>query len=137
MASNLAVVGFVLALVGAILDFSAGTLIVRSSSSMSMGGEMGMPLTVAGTVAWPIFLYSLGVILVATGLLGITKIGMSRMRLFGALMILYGIVMLVIGGSMIIGVTLMMSGMISGIAMLFIGSAMIGNGALMAKRQAL
>jgi len=136
MASNLAVVGFVLALVGAILDFSAGTLIVRSSSSMSMIDEMGMSVTVAGTVAWPIFLYSLGVILVATGLLGITKIGMRRMRLFGGLMILYGIVMLAVGGSMIIGVTLMMSGMISGIAMLFIGSAMIGNGALMAKRQA-
>lgn len=136
MASNLAVSGFVLSLVGAILDFSAGTLIVRGSSSMSTGGEMGMQPTGVAAVFWPILLYSLGAILIATGLLGMTKIGMGRMRLFGGLMVLYGVLMLAIGGSMIIGVTLMMSGMISGVAMLFIGSGMIGNGALMVKRQA-
>lgn len=135
MASNLAVIGFVLSVVGAILDFSAGTLIVRGSSSMSMGGEMGMQTMVTASVFWPILLYSLGAVLIATGLLGITKIGMGRMRLFGGLMILYGIMMLAIGGSMIVGVTLMMSGLISGTAMLFIGSAMIGNGALMIKRR--
>ncbi len=136
MPSNLAVIGFVLSLIGAILDFSAGTLIVRGSSSMSMGGEMGMEAMGAAAVFWPILLYSLGVILIVTGLLGITKIGMGRMRLFGGLMILDGFLMLAIGGSMIIGVTLMMSGIISGIVMLFVGSAMIGNGALMAKRNA-
>ncbi len=135
MASNLAVIGFVLGLVGAILDFSAATLIFRGPSSMSMGGEMGMQTMVNASVFWPILLYSLGAILIATGLLGVTKIGMGRMRLFGGLMILYGIVMLAVGGSMIFGVTLMMSGMISGIAMLFIGSAMIGNGVLMVRNQ--
>ncbi len=137
MASNLAVIGFVLSLVGAILDFSSATLIVRGPSSMSMGGDMGMQTMVNPSVFWPILLYSLGAILIATGLLGITKIGMGRMRLFGGLMILYGILMLAIGGSMIVGVTLMMSGMISGVAMLFIGSAMIGNGVLMARHQAM
>ena len=136
MASNLAVIGFVLSLVGAILDFSAGTLIVRGSSTMSMGGEMGMQTMVNASVFWPILLYSLGVILIVTGLLGITKIAIGRMGLFGGLMILYGIMMLAIGGSMIVGVTLMMSGMISGTAMLFIGAAMIGNGTLMVQRRA-
>ncbi|MEK0326072.1 MAG: hypothetical protein QQN63_10250 [Nitrosopumilus sp.] len=136
MASNLAVIGFVLSLVGAILDFSAGTLIVRGPSSMSMGGEMGMQTMVNASVFWPILLYSLGVILIVTGLLGITKIAIGRMGLFGGLMILYGIMMLAIGGSMIVGVTLMMSGMISGTAMLFIGAAMIGNGTLMVQRRA-
>ncbi|MFQ6011982.1 MAG: hypothetical protein ACE5KG_07400 [Nitrososphaerales archaeon] len=134
MPSNLAVIGFILSLVGAILDFSSGTLIFQGPSSMSMGGEMSMQPMISAGVAWPILLYSLGAILLATGLLGLTKIGKERMRLFGGLMVLYGIVMLVIGGAMIAGVTLMMSGIISGVAMLFIGAAMIGNGSLMVKR---
>lgn len=124
--------GSVLGLVGAGIDFISGYLIL--ANSMVTTNNMGVSMTAfsPGAVAWGIGLVSLGVVLVLSALALVSSIGMNRMGPFGALMIVYGVVMLFIGSAMYAGFGFMMNGsVVSGLAMLVVGTLMIINGVFM------
>lgn len=136
MASTLAVVGLVLSVIGAALDFTSGTLILQTPSIMPVASGMGMAPMNTGAITWGLLLYGLGGPLIVTGVLGVTRVGMGRMHIFGGLMVIYGIIMLLIGGSMFMGVTPMMEGaLFSSVGMFAVGLGMMVNGLLMATRR--
>ena len=124
--------GAALGLVGASIDFISGYLIL--ATSMVTTNSMGVSMTTysSGEVAWGIGLVALGAVLVFSALATVSSIGMNRMGLFGALMMVYGVAMLFIGTAMYTGLSLMMSGSaISGLAMFVVGALMIINGVFM------
>ena len=129
-------VGLVLSLAGAVLDFLSGYLIL-GNQSMTTTNDMGMAVTQhnAGALPWGLALLVLGALLVATGVLGASSLGLRRMTMFGGAMAIYGMIMLGVGYLMYSGMAPLMQGsMASSLAMFLIGAAMIANGALMAQR---
>ncbi len=133
MGSPLPMVSLVLSVIGAVLNLVSGTSIL-AMASVPIAGNMGMMPPGSGITMWALLLYGLGGLLIVTGVLGVTHVGMSRMRTFGGIMVVYGVVMLIIGGSMFMGITPVMQGAISSMGMLLVGLAMIVNGTLMATR---
>jgi len=132
MRSNLkrmAALGLVLSLLGALLDFASGTAVLRGLSMME-------PMSLQQTaIPWTISLYSLGIVLVITGLLGVSSVGLIRMRTMGFLMLLYGITMVGVGALMYEGYTPMMANTaLLGLGMMGVGIVMLVNGVLMARR---
>ncbi|HZW84855.1 MAG TPA: hypothetical protein VFE91_03000 [Nitrososphaerales archaeon] len=126
------VLGVVLGLAGALLDFYSGYLILTQSG---MGGMLGG--TVTG-LAWGVGISVLGVMLLVTAVASTMPVGRQRMKAFGGMMLLYGFVMLLIGASMYSGVTPMMTGATtSGVGMLAVGALMIANGAMMSRSRAM
>lgn len=134
MPSALPLVGLLLSIVGAILDFASGAFILQTLSTPVGTGMVasGVQSTAWG---WTLLLFAMGALLLITGVLGITPLAMRRMRFFGVIMILYGIVMLVIGSFMSFGIAPMMrGGLVSGLTMLMVGLGMIVNGKMMAAK---
>lgn len=129
--------GLALSLIGAILDFTSGTLIF-GASSMPLERSMGMTAITMDANVWTTILYGLGGLLVITGIAGATRIGTGRMHLTGGIMTAYGVIMLIIGGLMFTRATPMMqSAEFLGIGMIVIGLAMIINGVTMATRKSI
>lgn len=129
------IVGLVLSLAGAALDFSTGYLILQNQL-MTTTDNMGMVVTQynASSLFWGLGLLALGVLLIATGFLSLTAIRMKRMGLFGSLMAAYGMIMLLVGYLMYSGLTPIMQGsMISSLGMFLLGVLMIASGVLMSK----
>jgi hypothetical protein len=136
MISRIRIAALFLSLFGAVLDFTVATLLLQS---VSMNGisNMGMDSISPSldVTVWSLLLYSLGMALLVTGVLGVTQFSNGRMKVFGGAMILYGIIMLVIGVFMLAGITPMMEGVNhSGLAMFLLGFGMIVNGLLMGTR---
>jgi hypothetical protein len=129
--SAVGLLGVLLAIAGALLDFYSGYQILRQSAMTTNG--MGDIVTPAPSVlAWGAGITALGVVLLVTAFAMGTSIRMRRMKASGALMASYGIVMLFIGVSMYWGLTPMMQETaLSGAGMLVVGALMIFNGALM------
>ncbi len=94
---------------GAALDFISGYSV--GSQSMMSVDDMGIKSTVYNTSAlgWGIGIWVLGVALVITAILSLTRLGSARMGSFGLLMIVFGAIMFVIGGSMYLGIVPMMA----------------------------
>lgn len=132
---NTTTTGFLLGLVGSILDLTSGYRIL--SQAMIRTNEMGMMSSTysLSNLVWSISLFVLGAFLLITSLASISQAGLARMHLFGALMIAYGIVMLFVGSAMFVRVAPMMNGyLVSGMGMFLVGALMIVNGALMNRR---
>ncbi len=128
MVSKLLAASLVLSIIGAVLNFASGTLLLQPEQE----GDMGMRPPGREATTWAILLFGLGVLLIVTGVLEVTRMAMRRMRLFGGSMIIYGIVMLIIGGFMFNGSTPTMQGAtIYSAGMLVIGIGMVANGFLM------
>lgn len=124
---NLAILGLVLSLAGAVLDLASGTAMLR-------GSVMGTAASDRAVLAWAVVLYSLAALLVVSGILGASSAGMRRMRMVGALMLIYGFVMVAIGALMYGGYAPMMGDqLLSSSGMLAVGCLMVVNGALMAR----
>ena len=126
--------GAVLGLVGAGVDFVSGYLILANSTVTTSSMGVSMTAYSARAVGWGVGLFLFGAVLVVSALALVSSVGMKRMGLFGALMITYGVAMLFIGAAMYTGMSLMMSGnFISGLAMFVVGALMIVSGAFMAR----
>jgi hypothetical protein len=121
--------GFALGVVGAVLDFYVGYLILQGSST----NDMGMVVIQSGSaLAWGVGLFILGGLLILTALASVTSLGTGRGKSFGALMVVYGVVMLAIGGFMYSGFAPMMGGaLLSSLGMILLGALMVLNGAVM------
>ena len=113
------------------MDFAAGTAILQSSM---MPAPMMTTAVSQAALAWAVVLYSLGAILVVTGILGVSSAGMRRMRGIGSLMLLYGIVMIGVGALMFGGYAPTMGNLVlSSAGMLVVGVLMILNGGMMCR----
>lgn len=123
--------GSVLGFVGAGVDFISSYLIL--ADSMVTTNSMGVSMTAysPGAVAWGIGLSAFGAVLVFSALATVSSIGLNRMRLFGALMIVYGVAMIFVGAAMYTGMALMSGYIISSLAMFVVGTLMILSGAFM------
>ena len=127
MANLLGVMGLLLSAIGAVICFTTATLTVQTTST-------GMMQQYTSGLWMAISMYALGAALLVTGILGVTAIGMRRMKVFGALMTLYGILMLLSGWIMSSEPSLMVQGVaIWSIGMFIVGVSMIGEGVLMVK----
>ena len=130
--------GFVLAIVGALLDFASAYLILSGSVTMVQNG-MGMnsvQVMSDSAIIWGVGIFVFGVVLIITAYLSISNYGRIRMRTVGGLMLAYGVIMFLIGGSMFSGITPMMQGsVLSSIGMFIVGVLMIMNGILMQKTE--
>ncbi|MDG6908162.1 MAG: hypothetical protein JRN20_20530 [Nitrososphaerota archaeon] len=79
------IVGFVLGLVGALLDFASAYLIIAQSVTMTQNG-MGMTVTEytdASAVIWGVGIAALGIILIVTAFVSISSFGRNMMATIG------------------------------------------------------
>ncbi len=114
-------IALVLSLAGGALDFTSGSLFLMANSSLS---------------SWTVGLYVLGGVVVLTGVLGITSIGMRWMETFGGLMLAYGAIMIVIGWLMY-PIPMLVGATLSSIGMLAVGTLMIASGSFMSLKPAI
>lgn len=131
-----AYLGLSLGLVGALLDFSTGYLIL--TQAMMTTNEMGVNMTEynSSALAWGIAIFVLGAILLVTAIASVSSVGKRRMDLFGVLMTVFGVAMLFIGGAMYSRVTPMMAGyFLSSLGMFVVGALMVLNGILMRRHR--
>jgi hypothetical protein len=127
--TNAAVVGLVLAVLGAALDFYSSYQIVSYPT-------MGMMEPSQSATVWGVGLATLGVLLLITAIAGVTSFAVGRMALLGALMTLYGILMLFLGIAMDFGVSpAMQTATLAGVGMLAIGVLMVVNGYMMLRQR--
>jgi hypothetical protein len=123
--------GFALGVVGAILDFYSGYLVLGQSST----NDMGMVVVQSSSaLAWGVGLFILGALLAITAFASVTSLGVRIGKSFGALMAVYGIIMLAIGGFMYSGFAAMMGGaLVPSLGMISIGALMVLEGLVMRK----
>jgi hypothetical protein len=119
--------GFMLGVIGGLLDFaSATTIILSQGGSGMMGGYL------VSADAWAAILATLGVLVVVAAVLSVTSTGVMHLKGFSVLMALLGLLMAVIG-------TLMSGGSIPGSSaiysygMVIVGALMAINGAMMVR----
>lgn len=103
------------------MDFTSGSLFLMADRSL---------------FAWTVGLYVLGGVVVLTGVLGITSIGMRWMETFGGLMLAYGAIMIIIGWLMY-PIPMMVGATVSSIGMLAVGILMIASGTFMSLKPAI
>lgn len=118
--------GFMLGVVGGILDFASATSLLFNQPTQS--GMMGTGISYTELA---IGLYLLGVLVIATSLISTMLIGMRFPRLFSVLMVAYGVVMAAVGWAML---SEMASTEISSLytyGMIIVGALMLINGVLM------
>jgi uncharacterized membrane protein HdeD (DUF308 family) len=114
---TISAIGLSLSVVGAILDFVSGYVLVLDSSSMTMA--VGADLLVG------VGLVALGIAVLATGLMMVSRRAADRTNLLGALMEIFGILM-----GLVSAYTPSMNGGIADL-MLVVGILMFLNGILM------
>lgn len=122
-----AILGLLLSVTAAILDFAAGNPAVQLQNSMTQYAVMGLE---PSNLALP--LYILGFSVLFTGILGTTKYSLGRMGVFGSLMTAFGIIMDAIGAMMyqLPSMIFPVMGLLA-IGMLTVGTLMIANGIAM------
>jgi len=128
-------VSALLAIVGGLVDFFVGLMVLRAASMM--GGSDVQMMNPASAQLLGYFPLALGAIVSLTGFHMLNSRMMVRGRLFGGLMIIYGIIMLILGVGMIgqIFNVMMQASLISGFSMILIGSAMVYSGFIMTARR--
>ena len=119
--------GFILGLIGGLLDFASASLLVLSPGDSMGSAGMSSDLVAA-------FLVLLGVAVVATSALSVQSVGMRFAKVFSLLMILYGVAMVAIGVSMTTGYVQSAGlSIIYSYGMVLVGGAMVVNGVMMAR----
>ena len=130
--------GLGLSIAGAISDFISASLILASTMTSSAGSMTVIYSYNTQELAWIISLFVLGGLILATGALGVSSLGMKKMRVIGSLMALFGAIMIGYGLFMFEGMSPPMMGFTDrfalGGAMLLIGALMILNGYWMTRR---
>jgi hypothetical protein len=119
--------GFILGLIGGLLDFASASLLLVGQS----GSSMMNPVSV---YEWAALLVLLGVAVIVTSILSVVTLGLRFVKVFSLLMIVYGILMMFIGGAMTAG--FIMASDVSSIysyGMVIVGAAMAVNGILMSR----
>ena len=125
-------VGLVLGLVGALLDFYSAYQALSYQSGTAPGSVMPMVQNPPPEIVWGVAMAALGAAVLVTALAGVSRLGVGHMSAFGSLMAAYGALMLIIGAAMILGATPMVqSASFAGLAMLAVGTLMTINGVLM------
>lgn len=128
--SAAALFGFVLGLVGGLLDFYSAYQFIAGG----MGGS-AMQYTSSG-MAWGAGVAVLGVVVVTSAAVSVTPFGAEHMRAFGALMVAYGVLMLAVGFGMGGGtVSAMDPGSQTGFGMIMVGGLMAINGFMMLRAE--
>lgn len=129
--NGVGLLGILLAIGGALLDFYSGYQILAQSATTNDPGMMVTQYS-PSVLAWGVGITVLGGVLLVTALAAGISFRVRRMNASAALMALYGIVMLFIGVSMYSGITPMGQGtVLSAPGMLVVGALMIFNGASM------
>jgi hypothetical protein len=120
--------GFILGLIGGVLDFASASLLLLGS-----GGGMMAEGAVPGYV-WAAVLVVLGVAVITTSVLSVGSMGFRFARVFSLLMIIYGFIMMAIGLAMSTGyiVSTGVSAVYS-LGMLLVGAGMVVNGVMMSR----
>lgn len=130
--------GLGLSIAGAISDFVSASLILASTMTSSAGSMTVIYSYNIQELVWIISLFVLGGLILATGALGVSNLGMKKMGAIGSLMALFGAIMIGYGLFMIEGMGPPMMGFTDrfalGGAMLLIGGLMILNGYWMVRR---
>jgi hypothetical protein len=116
----IAILGLALSVVGAVLDFGSGYLLVWDSSSMAMSSGADFLVGLG--------LLALGVALLVTGVMMVSRRAAGRTNVLGALMEIYGILM-----GLVSTYTPSMNGVIANL-MLVVGILMFLDGILMQSR---
>ncbi|MDA4134031.1 MAG: hypothetical protein OK441_00485 [Thaumarchaeota archaeon] len=117
--------GFMLGVLGGLLDFASAT-----SIAINQGGAGMMNGYLLSPDAWAFVLVGLGILVVAVAVLSVTSTGFMHLKGFSLLMVLLGFLMAVIG-------TIMSGGSIQGASsiysygMIIVGALMAINGAMM------
>ena len=117
--------GFMLGIVGGLLDFGSAT-----SAAIGQGGSVmvgGYGLSGSG---WAAALALLGALVVGASVLSVTSTGFRHLKAFSVLMVALGLVMLVVGGAMSGGQMTGLS-LIYGYGMIIVGLLMAINGLMM------
>lgn len=121
--------GFMIGVVGALLDFASATNVLVSPVQSS-----GMMTTSGPSPWWILGLYSLGALVLVSSVLSIMAIGFRFARLFSLLMVGYGLAMIASGWIMSTGNMFGSSdAALYGYGMLVVGGLMIVNGAMMTR----
>jgi hypothetical protein len=108
--------GFVLGLIGGLLDFASASLIL-----VGPGGNYG----------WAALLIVLGAAVVATSVLSVGTLGFKFARIFSYLMVAFGIIMLLIGWAISTGyISSQGVSIIYSAGLVIIGAAMAVNGVM-------
>jgi hypothetical protein len=122
--------GFIIGIVGGVIDLASGTSLLLNGTQT---GPMGETTLTPQNEAVALGLYVLGIIVIASAAMLIVAAGRRHSNFLSGLMVVYGIVMLLIGGAMAGGLISMMNTSLYGYAMLVIGLLMILSGSLMSR----
>ena len=137
--NNVLILGFILGIAGAILDFYSSFFFLSDATSRTV--MMGITSVHYNSTAeaWGISFAILGLLLLITAIASVSSFGMGRMSLFGAMMIVFGLVMISLGFLMYSGYTPMMSQQgattFSSFGMFVVGFLMLLNGSVMIVRR--
>jgi hypothetical protein len=124
--------GFILGLIGGLLDFASASLLVLNPGPTS--GTTMMDTSAVSADAWAVLLVVLGIAVIVTSVLSVQTVGVRLGRVFSVLMMVYGVIMLAIGISMTTGY--IPAGGISLIysyGMILVGGAMVANGVVVSR----
>jgi hypothetical protein len=124
--------GFILGLVGGLLDFVSGTGLLQNGMQQTMMESA----TDAQNQGVGLGLYVLGAIVIASAVALVTSVGRGHSKLLSGLMVVNGVVMLLVGGWMAGDLPRMMtSAPTYGYAMVVVGALMIANGSMMSRNK--
>jgi len=121
--------GFMIGVIGGILDFASATSLLLGGS----GQENPMARAITPNPAWVLGLYILGTLVIISTVLSVMSMGFRFSRPFAILMIVYGIVMIGSGWLMITGKMQGTELLLYGYGMVILGGLMIVNGSSMAR----
>jgi len=116
--------GFMLGVIGGILDFASATSLLLTPPAQSMIG------TGQGYAEVAVGLYLLGVLVIVSTLLSAMMAGMERPRVFSVLMTVYGIIMAAVGWIMLSVTASEVASSIYSYGMVVVGALMVANGIL-------
>ncbi len=117
--------GFMLGIIGGLLDFASATSVVINRGANGMTSGFG----VSG-YAWAAILGTLGVLVTVVAVLSVTSTGVRYLRGFSVLMVVLGLVM-AITGSLMSSESFAGSSTIYSYGMVIVGILMAINGATM------
>jgi hypothetical protein len=120
--------GFILGLIGGVLDFASASLLLLGGSG-GMMNESQVP-----SYVWAAILIVLGTAVILTSILSVGTIGIRFARVFSVLMVTYGLIMVGIGAAMSTGYIVATGvSVIYSLGMLLVGAGMIANGVMMSR----
>jgi uncharacterized membrane protein HdeD (DUF308 family) len=122
--------GFMIGVVGGLLDFASATNLLISRATQ----EPGMVNSTPSNLAWIVGLYVLGAAVIISAVLSVMSPGFRFPRLFSALMMAYGAMMIASGWVMTTGNMLGTTDLLLyGYGMVVVGALMFVNGVTMVR----